>query len=72
MIGQGLYHEAEAMNVQGTGIACFFDDPVHEFHSLQDMDFQTLYHFTIGRALHDDRILTLPAYNICKSNAENP
>ena len=21
------------------------------------------YHFTIGGALHDDRILTLPAYN---------
>ncbi len=63
MIGQVLYLEAEAMNLQGTGIGCFFDDPVHEFLGLQDMNFQTLYHFTIGGALHDDRILTLPAYN---------
>jgi hypothetical protein len=72
MIGQVLYLEAEAMNVQGTGIGCFFDDPVHEFLGLQDMNFQTLYHFTIGGARHDDRILTLPAYDTSKSNIENP
>jgi SagB-type dehydrogenase family enzyme len=72
LIGQVLYLEAEAMNMQGTGIGCFFDDPVHEFLGLQDMNFQTLYHFTIGGALHDDRILTLPAYNTSKSDTENP
>ena len=71
MIGQVLYLEAEAMNIQGTGIGCFFDDPVHEFLGLQDMNFQTLYHFTIGGAIHDDRILTLPAYSIGTSNTEN-
>ena len=71
MIGQVLYLEAEAMNIQGTGIGCFFDDPVHEFLGLQDMNFQTLYHFTVGGALHDDRILTLPAYSMCTSNTEN-
>lgn len=64
LIGQVLYLEAEAMGIQGTGIGCFFDDPVHQFLGLQDMNFQTLYHFTIGGALHDDRILTLSAYNI--------
>ena len=71
MIGQVLYLEAEAMNIQGTGIGCFFDDPVHEFLGLQDMNFQTLYHFTVGGALHDDRIMTLPAYSIRTSNTEN-
>ena len=71
MIGQVLYLEAEAMNIQGTGIGCFFDDPVHEFLGLQDMSFQSLYHFTIGGAIHDDRILTLPAYSMRTSNTEN-
>ncbi len=70
MIGQVLYLEAEAMNIQGTGIGCFFDDPVHEFLGLQEMDFQTLYHFTIGGAIHDDRILTLPAYSMGSSNTK--
>ncbi|NOQ36081.1 MAG: hypothetical protein GQ569_09325 [Methylococcaceae bacterium] len=64
MIGQVLYLEAEAMAIQGTGIGCFFDDPVHEFLGLQEMNFQSLYHFTVGGAVHDDRILTQPAYNI--------
>ena len=70
IIGQVLYLEAEAMGIQGTGIGCFFDDPGHEFLGLQDMKFQTLYHFTIGGALHDDRILTLPAYRPRTSNNE--
>ena len=71
MIGQILYLEAEAINIQGTGIGCFFDDPVHEFLGLQDMRFQSLYHFTVGGALHDDRILTLPAYSLGSSNKVN-
>ena len=29
MIGQALYLEAEAHGVRGTGIGCYFDDPVH-------------------------------------------
>jgi SagB-type dehydrogenase family enzyme len=71
VIGQVLYLEAEAMNIQGTGIGCFFDDPVHEFLGLQDMNFQTLYHFTVGGALHDDRIQALPAYSIHSSTPED-
>lgn len=63
MIGQVLYLQAEALEIQGTGIGCFFDDPVHEFLGLKNMDFQSLYHFTIGGAVYDDRILTLPAYS---------
>ena len=63
IIGQVLYLEAEAVGIQGTGIGCFLDDPVHEFLGLKSMDFQSLYHFTIGGALHDNRIFTLPAYS---------
>ena len=30
LIGQVLYLEAEAAGVRGTGIGCFYDDPVHD------------------------------------------
>ena len=30
LVGQVLYLEAEAAGVGGTGIGCYFDDPVHE------------------------------------------
>jgi len=62
LIGQALYLEAEAAGVRGTGIGCFFDDPVHELLSLESTRFQSLYHFTIGGALVDQRLQTLPAY----------
>ena len=72
IIGQVLYLQAEALHIQGTGIGCFFDDPVHEFLGLKNMDFQTLYHFTIGGAVFDDRILTLPAYGKRASSTKHP
>jgi SagB-type dehydrogenase family enzyme len=62
LIGQVLYLEAEAAGVRGTGIGCFFDDAVHDLLGLRGTDFQTLYHFTVGRALVDERITTLPPY----------
>ena len=62
LLGQVLYLEAEAAGVRGTGIGCFFDDAVHELLGLQHTDFQALYHFTVGRALVDERITTLPPY----------
>jgi SagB-type dehydrogenase family enzyme len=61
-LGQVLYLEAEAMGLRGTGIGCFFDDPVHELASVADSEFQTLYHFTIGLPVDDGRIETGPAY----------
>ncbi|MBC9252311.1 SagB-type dehydrogenase [Pseudomonas alcaligenes] len=61
-IGQLLYLEAEAAGLSGTGIGCFFDDQVHELLELADSRWQSLYHFTIGRALWDDRLSSLPAY----------
>jgi len=62
MIGQVLYLEAEAYGVRGTGIGCFFDDPVHEIIGLTDNSYQSLYHFTIGKAIEDERLETLPPY----------
>ncbi|MCM2331714.1 MAG: SagB family peptide dehydrogenase [Pseudomonas sagittaria] len=62
LIGQALYLEAEVHGLRGTGIGCFFDDPVHELLGLSGTAWQSLYHFTVGRALDDARIETAPAY----------
>ncbi|MEE9591827.1 MAG: SagB/ThcOx family dehydrogenase [Thermodesulfobacteriota bacterium] len=64
MIGQILYLEAEAAGIRGTGIGCFFDDPVHELLGLDTKknQYQDLYHFTLGKPVEDTRITTLPAY----------
>lgn len=62
MIGQLLYLEAEAAGLRATGIGCFFDDPMHEVLGLPDSEFQDLYHFTVGGAVEDARLTTLPAY----------
>lgn len=62
-IGQLLYLEAEAAGLSGTGIGCFFDDQVHELLELADSRWQSLYHFTIGRAVWDERLSSAPAYN---------
>lgn len=69
VLGQMLYLEAEAMGLRGTGIGCFFDDPVHEAAGIDAACFQTLYHFTIGQPVDDSRIETTPAY---PSLAEEP
>nr|VFK51801.1 MAG: SagB-type dehydrogenase domain-containing protein [Candidatus Kentron sp. TUN]VFK53961.1 MAG: SagB-type dehydrogenase domain-containing protein [Candidatus Kentron sp. TUN]VFK55979.1 MAG: SagB-type dehydrogenase domain-containing protein [Candidatus Kentron sp. TUN] len=62
MIGQILYLEAEAFGLSGTGIGCFFDDAVHDMLGFSGTDFQSVYHFTVGGALVDPRLVTLPAY----------
>ncbi|GLH81167.1 hypothetical protein SSBR45G_60760 [Bradyrhizobium sp. SSBR45G] len=62
LLGHVLYLEAEAAGLRGTGIGCYFDDSVHEMLGVVGSDYQSLYHFTVGRPLTDDRITTLPAY----------
>lgn len=62
-LGQLLYLEAEACGLRGTGIGCFFDDPVHELFGLEDRTFQVLYHFTVGGGLEDPRLQNLEAYH---------
>jgi hypothetical protein len=61
-IGQVLYLEAEALSLSATGIGCFFDHAVHELLGLAGGRFRMLYGTAIGRAIHDPRIQTLPAY----------
>ena len=63
LLGQVLYLEAEAAGLRGTGIGCYFDDVVHELLGLTGRTFQSLYHFTVGMPLADQRISTLPAYS---------
>jgi len=62
LIGQALYLEAEAQGLRGTGIGCFFDDPVHSLLGLSGSAWQTLYHFTVGLPVEDPRIESAPAY----------
>ena len=66
LLGQVLYLEAEAAGVRGTGIGCFFDDPVHEIVGIKNVAVQSLYHFTIGGPVEDGRLLTLPPYEHVK------
>ena len=62
LIGQALYLEAEAAGVRGTGIGCFFDDPVHQAFGLTDPRWQSVYHFTVGTPIVDARLETSPPY----------
>ena len=62
LVGQVLYLEAEAAGVRGTGIGCFFDDAVHQTFGLTGERYQSVYHFTVGTPVSDDRIETSPPY----------
>src|SRR5215813_6198222 len=62
MVGQVLYLEAEAAGARGTGIGCFYDDPVHDVLGLSGHTFQSLYHFTVGIPVEDTRLTTEPGY----------
>ncbi|NGZ27911.1 MAG: SagB/ThcOx family dehydrogenase, partial [Magnetococcales bacterium] len=64
VLGQMLYLEAEAEGLNGTGIGCFFDDLLMERLGLQGQGWQVIYQFTVGRALVDKRLTTLPAYTL--------
>jgi hypothetical protein len=62
VIGQALYLGAEARNLRGTGIGCFFDDEMHRLLGISDHRLQSLYHFAFGGPVDDPRIATLPDY----------
>ena len=62
VVGQILYLEAEASGIRSTGIGCFFDDLTHQVFGLTGDRFQVLYHFTMGGAVDDPRLQTLPPY----------
>ena len=61
-IGQQLYLEATAVDFQATGIGCYLDNVFHTLLGLKSNKFQSLYHFTIGKALVDERVLTKELY----------
>jgi SagB-type dehydrogenase family enzyme len=61
-IGQVLYLEAEVLGLRGTGIGCYFDDAVHSILALRDTTLQSLYHFTLGQPIEDERLTTLEPY----------
>ena len=61
-IGQQLYLEATSLNLSATGIGCYLDDVFHDLLGISDMSHQSLYHFTIGRGLFDNRLSTLKPY----------
>jgi SagB-type dehydrogenase family enzyme len=62
VVGQQLYLEAEASGIRATGIGCFFDDLTHRTFGLAGDAFQVLYHFTMGGAVDDVRLQTVPPY----------
>jgi SagB-type dehydrogenase family enzyme len=62
LMGQALYLEAEAHGLRGTGIGCFFDDTLHDLLGIRDQRMQSLYHFTIGMPVLDERITTEAPY----------
>ncbi len=68
MIGQVLYLAAEAYGLGGTGIGCYFDDPVHELLGLKDTTFQSMYHFTIGGSREDTRLMSESPYKHLRRN----
>jgi len=64
VVGQVLYLEAEATGIRGTGIGCYFDDPMHRVLGLTTLQYQSLYHFTMGGPVNDPRLRTLPPYPV--------
>lgn len=59
MIGHILYLHAELHHRRATGIGCFFDDLLHQylsFKNMEEMNYQSLYHLTLGEAIEDPRI----------------
>ena len=63
IVAQSFYLACEAFGFQGCGIGCFFDDMVHRMLGLSGQKYQDLYHFTVGRALADPRLIDLPVYD---------
>jgi nitroreductase len=62
MLGHALYLEAEVAGIRATGIGCYFDDEMHALLGIKDQTWQSLYHFTMGGAVEDPRLSTLPPY----------
>lgn len=64
-IGQMLYLSAHALGHDATGIGCFIDDAINNYLAL-DEGKEVIYNFTIGKAVIDPRLTTLPSYSFSK------
>lgn len=64
VLGQALYLEAEAAGERATGIGCFFDDEMHALLGITARAWQSLYHFTVGSAMVDQRLSTSAPYEV--------
>ncbi len=62
LVGQVLYLEAEAHDLRATGIGCFFDDEMHRILGLKGTEWQSFYHFTVGKHVEDTRLETKAPY----------
>jgi len=62
LVGQVLYLEAEAHDLRATGIGCFFDNEMHKLLGLKGSEWQSLYHFTVGKPIDDTRLEIKPPY----------
>lgn len=71
-LGQMLYCEATTMGLSATGIGCFLDDEMHQLLGITNERYQSLYHFTIGRAIIDTRLATLEPYAHLKFSSAHP
>ncbi len=60
MIGHILYLESEAKNLRGCGIGCFFDDLI-SIDILNNPNILSLYGFSIGKPILDERIIPIKA-----------
>lgn len=59
-----LYLEAELLNLQGTGIGCFFDDEftVNISNINGDIELYPLYYYALGKPIPDPRLKSYPPY----------
>jgi SagB-type dehydrogenase family enzyme len=65
VIGQLLYLAAAALGYDATGIGCFIDDAINQYLVLPEGT-EVIYNFTIGGAVVDSRLTTLPAYDFAQ------
>lgn len=61
-IGQWLYLSSQALGFEATGIGCFLDDEINQHLSLPP-GWESIYNFTVGRAVLDSRLTTRQAYD---------
>ena len=65
-LGQMLYLASSCYGYDSTGIGCFIDDIINEYLVLSEGP-EVVYNFTVGRAVIDDRLTTLPSYEFLDS-----